>query len=51
MLANTGRFGSHGGPPAERGSGVRSSPVSEEVETKALKVLKQTENAIYHTTA
>lgn len=34
MPADTGRFASHGGPPAERGSTVPLSPVGGEVEIK-----------------
>lgn len=36
MPTDTGRFASHGGPPAERGSTVPLSPVGRKVETKGL---------------
>lgn len=53
MPADTGRFVSHGGPPAERGSTVPLSPVGGAVEMKDLNhfAFKQSEYAIYHTTA
>lgn len=53
MPADTGRFASHGGPPAERGSTVPLSPVKRVVEIKDFNcfAFKQAEYAIYHTTA
>lgn len=53
MPVDKGRFASHGGPPAERGSTVPLSPVGGEVEIKGLNrfAFKQSESAIYHTTA
>lgn len=53
MPADTGRFASHGGPPAERGSTVPLSAEGGKVEMKDLNgfAFKQSEHAIYRTTA